>query len=247
MTVSRTARDADTVFTLRGIQDMLGLSRRAILAFVAAGFVTPTRGPRNTYRFSFQDVVLLRTAQSLRAADIPTRRVLRSLKRLRDQLPASLPLTGLRIAAIGDDVVLREGGQSIAVESGQLLFDFSVARIGDVLTFPGPAALASPELTADDALELGATLHEAGAFDDALAAYEHGLAHRPDHADLLYNRAIVLEDLDRIDEALAAYAACLRVAPDFADAHWNLARLYEQCGIAQQALRHFSAFRRLQR
>ena len=34
------------------------------------GFVTPSRGKRREYRFSFQDVVLLRTAHSLQAAQI---------------------------------------------------------------------------------------------------------------------------------------------------------------------------------
>ena len=58
-------------YTLRGIQSMLGLSRGVIAGLIAAGFVTPSRGTRNEYRFSFQDVVLLRTAHSLQAAQDP--------------------------------------------------------------------------------------------------------------------------------------------------------------------------------
>jgi tetratricopeptide (TPR) repeat protein len=272
-----TKADEDAVYTLRSIQEMLGLSRQVILGFVEAGFVTPERGPRNTYRFGFRDVVLMRTAQGLRDADIPARRIVRSLKRLREALPGALPLTGLRISAIGDDVVVREAGQPVAVESGQLLFDFAVAPDGAVLAFPGrpatqpdaeswlrqAAALESTDVdAASDAyrraielapaagggyLGLGALLHEARAFGDALAVYDAGLAVRPDDPELQYNRAIVLEDLGRVDDALAGYEACLRGAPDFADAHWNAARLYERRGGAQQALQHFSAFRRLQR
>jgi len=41
---------------------MLGLSRSAIVRLVESGFVKPGRGPRRAYVFSFQDVVLLRTA-----------------------------------------------------------------------------------------------------------------------------------------------------------------------------------------
>ena len=41
---------------------MLGLSRSAIVRLVELGFVKPKRGPRQAYLFSFQDVVLLRTA-----------------------------------------------------------------------------------------------------------------------------------------------------------------------------------------
>ena len=59
---------------------MLGLSRGVVAGLIAAGFVTPSRGPRNEYRFTFQDLVLLRTALALQAARIPPRRILRSLR-----------------------------------------------------------------------------------------------------------------------------------------------------------------------
>ena len=72
----------ETPHTLRSIQEMLGLSRSAIAGLIANGFVRPARGPRNAYRFSFRDVVLLRTAHDLQAADIPTRTILRALQRL---------------------------------------------------------------------------------------------------------------------------------------------------------------------
>ena len=113
-------------FTLSSIQSMLGLSRSVITSLVAAGFVTPTRGKRQEYRFSFQDVVLLRTAYSLQAANIPPRKILRSLQRLKATLPEELPLSGLRIAAVGSEIAVREGDKHWNAESGQLLMDFEV-------------------------------------------------------------------------------------------------------------------------
>ena len=92
-----------TPYTLRGIQQMLGVSRGVVSGLIRAGFVTPARGPRNEYRFSFQDVVLLRTAYALQAAQIAPRKIVRSLQRLAASLPESLPLTGLRITAVGND------------------------------------------------------------------------------------------------------------------------------------------------
>ncbi len=111
---------------------MLGLPRRAITALIAAGFVTPGRGPRNAYRFSFQDVVLLRTAWQLRQAQIPPRRLLRSLRQLRAKLPDTIPLSGLRIKVIGNDVAVRAAGDDgdaarWQAPSGQLLLDFELA------------------------------------------------------------------------------------------------------------------------
>lgn len=241
-------------YTLQGLQDMLGISRTDVLGYIKAGFVTPGRGPRNAYRFGFQDVVLLRTAQSLRNADIPAVKVRKSLQRLRALLPAEMPLSGLRITALGDDIAVREDGQAVAAESGQLLFDFEVSlQGGSVLSFPGretgePAsARDDAAAAAEDSLERGARSVDHGSFDEALRIYDEGIAARPADPALHFNRAVVLEDLDRIDDAVVAYQRCLEVGPDFADAHWNLARLYEIRGTRTLALRHFSAYRRLSR
>ena len=272
-----TVGDDDAVYTLQGIQEMLGISRNVVMGLIEAGFVSPARGPRNTYRFGFQDVVLLRTAQALRSARIPTRRIHRSLERLRVLLPSSVPLTGLRITAIGDDIAVREAGHDVALESGQLLMDFDVAAgPGDVLSFPARSpvegtddwiargqaleatdrdgaigayrqAIEADALDARGYLAVGALLHEALALVEALAVYDLGLAGLANDADLHYNRAVVLEDLARIDDALAAYERCLAIEPGYADAHWNVARLHEQRGGTQQALQHLNAYRRLQR
>ena len=61
-------------YTLAAVQSLLGLSRSMIESLVALGFVAPGRGRRQEYLFSFQDVVLLRTAAGLQAAKIPARK-----------------------------------------------------------------------------------------------------------------------------------------------------------------------------
>ena len=94
-------------YSLRDLESMLGVSRAVIAGLIAAGFVTPSRGKRREYRFTFQDVVLLRTAHSLQAARIPPRKILQSLKRLKDTLPDELPLSGLRITAVGNEIAVK--------------------------------------------------------------------------------------------------------------------------------------------
>ncbi|MGE4244346.1 MerR family transcriptional regulator, partial [Ramlibacter sp.] len=87
-------------YGVRDVERLLGLSRSTIRALVDAGFVTPARGARNAWRFSFQDLILLRTAQALVAAQVPQRRITRSLRELRKHLPAAMPLSGLAISAV---------------------------------------------------------------------------------------------------------------------------------------------------
>ncbi|MDT9047049.1 MerR family transcriptional regulator, partial [Escherichia coli] len=74
-------------YGVNDVERMLGLPRSTIRALVSAGFVTPARGPRKALLFSFQDLIVLRTAQSLAAAKVPAKRITRSLKELRRQLP----------------------------------------------------------------------------------------------------------------------------------------------------------------
>jgi len=111
-------------YGVRDVEKLLRLPRSTIRSLIAAGFVVPERGPRNAWRFSFQDLIVLRTAQALAAANIPHRRIVRSLRELRSRLPEAMPLSGLSISAIADHVVVREGGNRWHAESGQYVLAF---------------------------------------------------------------------------------------------------------------------------
>src|SRR6185369_14757208 len=111
----------------REVAAMLGLSASQIRAYAANGVLKPERGARGELRFGFEDLVILRTAGEL-AAQVPERRVRRVLSRLRKRLTDEQSLTGVRLTADGEQVVVREGESVWNAESGQKLFDFGVAR-----------------------------------------------------------------------------------------------------------------------
>src|SRR5439155_1573228 len=94
-----------------------------------AGLLAPERGPRGELLFTFQDMVLLQTAKGLLSAHIAPRKIRGALQRLKEQLPSDRPLTGLRIAADGDSILVRDGERVWNVESGQVLFDFEVDEL----------------------------------------------------------------------------------------------------------------------
>jgi tetratricopeptide (TPR) repeat protein len=268
---------ATTTYTLRRVQALLGLSRSVVAGLIAEGFVSPARGKRGEWRFGFQDLMLLRTAHALQQARIPPRRILRSLAKLKAELPAELPLTGLRITAIGADVAVRSPQGQWQAASGQLLMDFDVVvaapaagsvaileRADDAQAWFERGVALEPSDTAGAqaaygkalalapgheaaALNLGALWAEAGRHAELLALCERALVHTPASALLLFNRAVALDHLERLPDAMAAYEQALALDAQLADAHYNLGRLREQLGDARGALRHFSAYRRLQR
>lgn len=114
-------------YTSAEVARLLELSPAKVRGLVRAGFLAPARGARGEMRFSFQDLVLMRTARALLAAEVPARRVRAALKQLRAKLPEGRPLSGLSIEALGGTVVVRDGHVVWQPESGQALFDFGRA------------------------------------------------------------------------------------------------------------------------
>ena len=190
---------------------MLGLSPAQIRAYAREGFLQPERGGRGELRFGFQDLVILRTAGELNSAHIPQRKVRRVLERLRDQLPEGRPLTGLRISADGERVVVRDGDAVWNPESGQSLFDFSV-----------------DELTDQPAPFIAHTVQEAREHDDEFSAEDW------------YELACELESTDP-EQAKEAYLRAIALNPDHADAHVNLGRLLHEQRAPAVAERHYRA------
>lgn len=255
---------ATTTYTIRALQEMLGLSRGVITGLVASGFVTPGRGPRNEYRFTFQDVVLLRTAVELQAAQIAPRKILSALKKLRSTLPSELPLSGLRITAVGNDVTVRDGRSQWHADTGQMLMDFEVAPDrGTVALFKRPTPVVSIA-----ARQIGEKKGRARPFaaplrDDVAAVFSRGealeasdpaaaeasyrkvLALDPDHADAYLNLGAMLCESRRCAEAVALYDEALRRRPTEALLHFNRAIALEDQGRTDEALVGYHASLRL--
>lgn len=247
-------------YNLRRVQAMLGLSRAVVSGLIEAGFVKPSRGPRNEFRFTFQDLMLLRTAYALQRSKIPPRRIVRSLARLKATLPEELPLTGLRITAIGADVAVRDRSGRWTSDSGQLLMDFEVAPAraqdddgvrfldhrdagpGDARS-PASAPAAGPRDTsagnsADTAREWfvrGEAL-EAHDAHGAELAYKEALARRPSYTDAYLNLGAMLCEAGRAGEAVDLYEHALALCPPSALLHFNRAVALEDSDQPAEAI-----------
>ena len=233
-------------YGVRDVEKLLRLPRSTIRALISAGFVSPARGPRNAWLFSFQDLIVLRTAQALADASVPQRRITRSVKELRRHLPDTMPLSGLSIGAVGDRVVVSEGGTRWQAESGQYLLAFEGNPADgslSVIEQQQPPANAMSSL--DARLNHGVSLHEAGNLAEAERVYRAAIKEYGRDPVLLYNLGVLLEDMGRKAEAAASYEGALRGNPQLADCHYNLALLCRELGKPKDAIRHMSEYRRL--
>lgn len=210
----------------RDVARMVGLSESQVRAYVRAGLIEVERGPRNAYRFSFQDLVLLRAARGLIQARVPHLRVLRALRRLKAQLPPDRNLSELRILVDGDDVIVSDGAAAWNPASGQLHLDFQVAELSEEIA-PLHASVrpAAPAVTADDWFERGVELELVSA-EDAVTAYENALELNPRHADAHVNLGRLLHEARRLAQAELHYRAALAPGPH-ATAAYNLGIVLE--------------------
>ncbi|HEY8053498.1 MAG TPA: tetratricopeptide repeat protein [Steroidobacteraceae bacterium] len=205
-------------YSVRDVERVLRLAPDTTRKFIRLGFVHPARGPRREYRFSFQDLIVLRTARALIDAKVPTKRIHRSLESLRRDLPESMPLSGLSISAIGEHVVVRDGTAHRQVESGQYLLGLDVSLENGELhvvargeeppaELPPPAAPDAP--AANDWFSRGLTLEDTDP-DEALSAYRHAAEAEPETAAPWINWGRLLHAQGKTGEAAQVYRKALQ-------------------------------------
>lgn len=264
-------------YSAREVAKLVDLPVPKVRSLVEAKFLAPTRGPKGELRFNFQDLILLRTAKGLLDANIPARKIRRSLSRLREQLPSGAPLTGVTISAEANRVVVHDGRSRWTPDSGQALFDFQVVELEEKVTVlssrvpadaqaayergcaleddgdtPGALALYREAVRrdrrhADARINLGRLLQESGDAAGAESHYRAALKIRPKDATAWFNLGTALEDLKRSNDAEKAYRKAVEGDGCFPDAWFNLARLCEKHGNAAEALRHLKTYRKLLR
>ena len=212
-------------YSLREVGRLLGLPRSIICGLIDAGFVSPSRGRRRESRFSFQDLVVLRAAQALVEARLPTTRILRSLRRLRTQIPPQIPLSGLRVEAVGDAVVVREGNAQWQTRDGQYVLRFQVESPGGRLAFldvPSPSAAPSADELFDEAVDAEPANPVA-----ACELYRQAIAANARHAGAYANLGRLLHARKDFDASEAVYRDGLTWCSRDATLLFNLAVVLE--------------------
>jgi predicted Zn-dependent protease len=225
------------------VERLLRLSRATIRALVAAGFVSPTRGPGNSWRFSFQDLIVLRTAQGLAEAKVPQRRITRAVRELRRHLPERMPLSGLSISAVADQVVVREGRSRWQADSGQYLLEFegnpAKGRLEVIERDPTPHS--------NDAQ---GWIDQAAALEDddpraAVEAYQRAIEADPSRVDARINLGRLLHEARRFAKAEQVYRAALEHCGGDSLLLFNLGVLLDDLNRRTAAIEAYSAALRL--
>lgn len=230
-------------YSTREVAEISCLPARQIRRWARAGLVTPVKDESGHWRYSFQDLALLRTAGKLLDAQVSPARVTRTLRELRDQLP-SRPLSAVSLVVAGGRVIVRDRLASWVLESRQGVFGFEMESTGD----SGEQALASAKTSkrtatasADALYRSALDLELTGRLKEAEAAYRAALEKNVKLVDVRINLGRLVHSANRLREAESLYREALDQEPDNALAAFNLGVVLEDQDRTREAV---EAYRR---
>ena len=236
-------------YRTKEVADLLGISPARVRRFVRAGLLDAPRDSQG-YHFSFQDLVLIRTATEL-DEDLSPTQVGKALRALRRQVPGR-PLSAVRVSSEGGRVVAREGGSAWEASSGQYILGLDEGSAVEPAAEPragaeegaaekrerpvrrlGPAGEGPSRATAW--FEAGCELERRSA-TEARAAYGRTLELAPDHPGAHLNLGRLLHEEGRLKAAEGHYRAALAAQPESATAAFNLGVVLEDLGKVERAI-----------
>lgn len=229
-------------YSTREVAELIGLTTARVRSLVRSGLVTPQRTDGGRATFSFQDLVLLRTAKGLIDAHVPARRLTQALQALARQLPTDRPLTAVRVQIDGDRVIVRDSNNTWEPESGQTVLDFSIRELGEKVA---PLARDSVQRalraasSADDLFQAALESEQIGASAEAEAAYRNVIAADAAHVSARINLGRLRHVSKALDEAERLYREALELEPNHPTARFNLGVVLEDRGATDEAIAQY--------
>ena len=225
-------------YTTKEVAELIGINSDQVRHYVRRKLIEPGRGARGEFRFSFQDVVLLRTAKRLLDAKVTTRKAYRALVKLKEELSQVESLSSVRIYANGPNVVVRDDNHVWEVETGQVALDFAVeeavGRVEELSDAHLLDAARGSDLTSDEWYNLGLDLEEVEPIK-APDAYKEAIRIDPKNADAHVNLGRLYQLRGDLKHAKRHYELALTARPGHQLAYYNLGTVFDELDEIEKA------------
>ena len=199
--------------------------------------------------YSFQNLVVLRTAKGLTDAGVSFARIRKVLECLERQLGEEASMSSLKIYASGKRVVVWDGASRWQPDSGQFLLNFETSQILPARPLSPRTDAAKVDRASAQRWFQRALALEENSPGEARRAYEEAIGLQENFPDAHINLGLLHHNLGHLVEAERCYRRALEFQPTSALAHFNLGVVLEDrqkrsaaLSSYQEAIKHAPDF-----
>ena len=240
------------LYSIRDVARILAVQESRLRYWMQTGFVGPTVRKGGRFYYTFCDLVAVKAAKDLLAAELPLQKARKAVESLKKVLPNDTnPHSKLRVCSDGETIVALKDDVAFEPISGQVVMAFTLPsfseHIAEVLAMPRVDPSAPQEVT-DAPTEANGGTTAYRHFVEACAAMDRGDTETAEHLfrqaiDLEPHMAAALTNLGNLvyrqgelDEARRLYDRALEHDPNQPEARYNLANLLEDLGETDLAI-----------
>ena len=240
------------LYSIRDVARILAVQESRLRYWTQTGFVGPTVRKGGRFYYTFTDLVAVKSAKDLLAADVSLQTARKAVEALKKALPGDThPASKLRVCSDGKTIVALADDAAFEPIGGQVVMAFSLSTFGEHVA----EVLAMPRVDPSAPVEVNDSPTEANGgttayrhFVEACAAMDRGETQMAEHLfrqaiDLEPNMSAALTNLGNLvyrqgelDEARKLYERALEHDPLQAEARYNLANLLEDMGETELAI-----------
>ena len=226
---------------------LTSLTPNQIRHIVRKGLITPQRNARGAFRFSFQDIVVLRRIGILLTESSSMSKVLKHMRALKTRLGPEQVLSGVNLRTVGSHIVVQERNAIWVADDGQVLLNFESEPTDShgVIEEFRPRnmlrdAIHADEsvLTSDEWFLIGVELEKVDT-EQAIQAYGHAIRIDEENTDAYINLGRLLQLDDKLEDAKLLYERALEIEPENELANFNLGTIFDTLHELDKAIRYY--------
>ena len=221
-------------FTAADLRRILRVSEAGLRSCLRAALLPQSQ--RSPGLYTFQHLVLLRTAHGLKEGGVSVRRIRTVLLSLQRQLGKDQGMSSLKIYASGKRVVVWDGRSHWQPDSGQFLLNFDTKQILKPVRLKAPPREQPSQAQAALGWFERAMALQTDSWDEARRAYQEALRLQPAFVEAHINLGLLHHNTGDFIEAETSYRRALQCGPESPLAHFNLAVVLEDQGDKSGAL-----------
>ncbi len=225
------------IFTLKDVCRLFNITEGRLKYWDKSGFISPSSVQGNRRCYSFSDLISIRSALELLENGVTLQRTRVLISQLMKLLPqTTMPLGKLRISGDSKRVTVVEQGREFEVNSGQLVFDFTVQKLEDdvVATLPDYLSKINSRTAYEWYLEASSLDEDSTTFDDAEYAYHQCILLDPGFANAYTNLGNIRYRRGAFEDAAALYQKAIELDSTQPEAIYNLGFIeYEQGNLTK--------------